>query len=173
MKLIIGLWNPGDKYRDTRHNLGFIFLGKFREENWFWEWKYESKFTADVSSGMINWEKVFLVKPQTYMNLSGESLSKICNFYKLTAEDFVVIYDDISMDFWKVRSRDTWSAGWHNGVKSIIQYFKTDWSRIKVWVGMNDTYGVSDWVLSKFTADELIDLDNEIYDNICSELKKN
>lgn len=173
MKLIVGLWNPGDKYRETRHNLGFIFVDKFRKEHWFSDWKYESKFTADISSGEINGEKTLLIKPQTFMNLSGEPLSKICNFYKLSAEDIIVIYDDISMDFGKIRLRNTGSAGWHNGVKSIIQYFKNDWVRIKVWVGMNDNYEVSDWVLSKFTADELIDIDNEIYDTIELELKKN
>jgi PTH1 family peptidyl-tRNA hydrolase len=173
MKLIVWLWNPGDKYRETRHNLGFIFLDKFREENWFWDWKYESKFTVDISSGLLNWEKTFLVKPQTFMNLSGESLGKICSFYKLTAEDFIVIYDDISMEFWKIRIRETWSAWWHNWVKSIIQHFKSDWKRIKVWVWEAWKYDVSDWVLSKFTADELIDIDNEIYDKISNELKKN
>ena len=173
MKLIVGLWNPGDKYRETRHNLGFIFLDKFALENWFWDWKYESKFTADISSGIIDWEKTFLIKPLTYMNLSGESVAKICSFYKLSAEDFIVIYDDISMEFWKVRVRDTGSAGWHNGVKSLIQHFKSNWTRIKVWVWEAWKYDVSDWVLSKFTADELIDIDNEIYNKISEELKKN
>lgn len=173
MKLIVGLWNPGDTYQETRHNLGFIFLDKFREENWFWEWKYESRFTADVASWIINWNKTLLVKPQTFMNLSGESLAKICSYYKLDSKDFIVIYDDISMDFGKIRVRETGSAGWHNGVKSIIQHFQSDWMRIKVWVGMNDRYAVSDWVLSKFTADELIDIDNEIYGTISQELKKN
>lgn len=173
MKLIVGLWNPGNQYIETRHNLGFIFLDKFRDENWFSDWKYESRFTANISSGIINWEKTLLIKPQTFMNLSGESLVKICNFYKLTAKDFIVIYDDISMDFGKIRVRDTGSAGWHNGVKNIIQHFKQDWARIKVWIGEAGKYEVSDWVLSKFTADELINIDNEIYNKISEELKKN
>jgi len=172
MKLIVGLWNPGEKYRDTRHNLGFIFLDKFRQENWFWEWKYESRFTADISTGVLDSEKILLVKPQTFMNLSGESLAKICSYYKLSVEDFVVIYDDISMEFGKIRSRETGSAGGHNGVKSIIGHFKNDWTRIKVWVWEAGKYEVSDWVLSKFTADELIEIDNEIYDKISEQLKK-
>ncbi len=173
MKLIVGLWNPGDKYRETRHNLGFIFLDKFSQENWFSDWKYESKFTAEICSGILGGEKIMLVKPQTFMNLSWESLVKICNFYKLTADDFIVIYDDISMQFWKIRVRETGSAWWHNGVKSIIQHFKSDWTRIKVWVWEAWKYNVSDWVLSKFTADELIDIDTEIYNKISEELKKN
>jgi len=173
MKLIVGLWNPGDTYRDTRHNLGFIFMDKFREEQWFWDWKYESKFTADISSGILNWEKTFLVKPQTFMNLSGESLQKISNFYKLSSEDFTVVYDDMSMDFWKIRVRGKWSAGWHNGVKSIIKYFWENWNRIKVGVWFNDKFEVSDWVLSKMSEEELIKLDNELYKKISEELKKN
>ncbi len=173
MKLIVWLGNPWEQYRETRHNLGFIFLDKFREENWFWDWKYESKFTSDISSGILNGEKTLLVKPQSFMNLSWEPLQKICNFYKLIPDDFIVIYDDISMDFGKIRFRDTGSAWGHNGVKSIIQYFGQDWPRIKVGVGNDDRYEVSDWVLSKFTQEELIDIDNEIYKNISEALKKN
>jgi len=170
MKLIVWLGNPGNKYQDTRHNLGFIILDKFAKEEHFSEWKYESKFSADISSWIYNWEKTLLVKPQTFMNLSGESLQKICNFYKISFPDFLVIYDDKDMDFWKIRLRDTGSAGWHNGVKSIIQYFWTDWKRIKVWVGKTpEKYETSDWVLSNFSEEELIELDTTIY----RELKKN
>ena len=174
MKLIVWLGNPGNKYRDTRHNLGFIFVNKFREEENFSEWKYESKFTADISSWTLEGEKTLLVKPQTFMNLSWESLQKICNFYKLSATDFTVIYDDKDMDFGKVRVRDRWSAGGHNGVKSIIKYFWDNWKRIKVWVGKTpEKYETADWVLSKFSKEELIDLDNDIYNKISEEIKKN
>ncbi len=173
MKLIVGLWNPGNKYKHTRHNLGFIFVDAFQKEHNFWDWKYESKFRADISSGILNGEKILLVKAQTFMNLSGESLQKICNFYKLKNEDFIVVYDDISMDFWKIRFRDTGSAGGHNGVKSIIQYFWKDWKRIKVGLWYDEKYEVSDWVLSKFSQEELIDLDTKIYDTISQQIKKN
>jgi len=173
MKLIVGLWNPWNQYQETRHNLGFIVLDKFQSEEWFSEWKYESKFTADISSWILNWEKTLLVKPQTFMNLSGESIRKICNFYKLSHDDFIVIYDDIAMEFGKIRMRDTGSAGWHNGVKDIIKHFWDTWKRIKVWVWKDDRYETSDWVLSKFTEEELIDIDNEIYNKVSQELKKN
>lgn len=173
MKLIIGLWNPWEKYEQTRHNLGFIIVDKFQNSQWFGDWKYESKFMAEISSWNVNGEKIILVKPQTFMNLSWESIAKICNFYKLSSKDIIVIYDDISMDFWKIRIRESGSAGWHNGVKSIIKYFKEDWIRIKVGVWVNKTYEVSDWVLSKFTPEELIELDTEIYNKVSSELKKN
>ena len=173
MKLIIWLWNPWDKYKDTRHNLWFMFLEYFRERENFSDWKYESKFAADVSSWIYQWEKIILVKPQTFMNLSWESLKKISNFYKLETQNFIVIYDDISLDFWKIRFRETWSAWGHNGVKNISQHFWESWKRIKVWVWLNDRYEVSDWVLSKFTEEELIDLDNEIFTETLEYLKKN
>lgn len=163
MKIIVGLGNPWEKYLKTRHNLGFIFLDKFSSEYNFSQWKYESKFTADISSWVVKGEKIILVKPQTFMNLSWESIQKICHFYKLSAEDICVIYDDISMDFWKIRVRKTGSAGGHNGVKSIITYLWDSWCRIKVWVWNDSRYDVSDWVLSKFTEEELIDLDTTIY----------
>lgn len=106
------------------------------------------------------------------MNLSGESLQKICHFYKLNSEDFIVIYDDISMDFGKIRIRESGSAGWHNGVKDIIKYFWDAWRRIKVGVGSNNNYETSDWVLSQFTQEELIDIDTEIYTSIYTELQQ-
>ena len=151
-----------------------MFLNFFQVEKSFSDWKYESKFTADISEGHYEWEKIILVKPQTFMNLSGESLQKICSFYKLIADDFIVIYDDKDMDFGKVRIRETGSAGGHNWVKDIIKYFWSEWKRIKVWVGTTPAqYETSDWVLSKFIEEELIDLDNEIFPKIIQELKKN
>ena len=97
------------------------------------------------------------------MNLSGESAQKICTFYKIDTSDIIVIFDDISMDFWKIRFRNTGSAWWHNWIKSMIQYFWKDFKRIKIGVWYDKNYDVSDWVLWKFTEEELIDLDNEIY----------
>lgn len=151
-----------------------MFLDYFAWKESFSDWKYESKFTADISEWIFNWEKIFLIKPQTFMNLSGESIQKLCSFYKFWAEDIIVIYDDKDMEFGKIRLRETGSAGWHNGIKNIITYFWWDWSRIKVWVGKTPAaYETSDWVLSKFTEGELIDLDNEIFPKIIQELKKN
>jgi len=97
------------------------------------------------------------------MNLSWESLKKIVNFYKIDLEDIIVIYDDLSMDFWKIRFRETWSAWGHNWIKDIIKYFWKDFKRLKIWVWYNSNYEVSDWVLSKFSNDELYELNNEIF----------
>lgn len=173
MKLIIGLGNPWTQYTNTRHNAGFLFIDYFAKKNNFWDFSYESKFKADISSWIYEWEKTLLVKPQTFMNLSGESVQKIIHFYKLEQkDDIIVIYDDISMDFWKTRYRITGSAGWQNWVKDIIKKLSDEFKRIKIWIWLNKKYDVSDWVLSKFTADELIDLENEIFPKVSEILQE-
>ncbi|MCH8518493.1 aminoacyl-tRNA hydrolase [Candidatus Gracilibacteria bacterium] len=172
MKIVVGLGNPGKKYTLTRHNVGFLFLDYFQKREIFSDWKYESKFTADISQGSIAGEKILLLKPQTFMNLSGVSLQKVIQFYKLTAEDVIVIYDDKDMDFGKIRIREIGSAGGHNGVKDIIKYLGGEWRRIKIGVGKTpEGYKTSDWVLSKFTEEERIDLDNEIFLKVYKEIQ--
>ncbi len=172
MKLIIWLWNPWDQYKLTRHNLGFLFLDYFAWKENFSDFHFESKFKWEISNWIFEGEKTILLKPQTFMNLSWESLRKIIDFYKIDPEDWIVVFDDMSMDFWKVRFRDKWSAWWHNGIKDIIRHFKDDFKRIKVWVWFNSHFEVSDWVLSKFTEEELIDLDNEVFPKIYEVLNK-
>ena len=173
MKLIIWLGNPGEKYALTRHNVGFMFLDFFVKQENFWDWKYESKFLADISEGNFKWEKIILIKPQTFMNLSGTSIQKICQFYKLEASNFLVIYDDKDMDFGKIRVRETGSAWGHNGIKDIIKYFWDSWKRIKIRVWKTpEKYDTADWVLSKFSEEELIDLENEVFKKTYTELLK-
>jgi len=162
MKIIIWLGNPGEKYEKTRHNVWFMFLDFLASEQGFWDFKYESKFKWEITAGTLDWEKTILLKPQTFMNLSWESVRKIVDFYKIPLEDWIVIYDDFSLEFWKIRFRDKGSAGWHNGVKDMIRHFWENFKRIKVWIWFNEKYDVSDWVLSQFREEELIDLDNEI-----------
>ncbi len=164
MKLIIWLWNPWIQYKNTRHNAWFIFVDRFREKNSFEDWKFESKYKAEISQWRYNWEKTFLLKPQTFMNLSGESIQKFCSFYKIQEKDWMLIYDDKDMEFWKTRFREKWSAWGHNWIKSIIQYFWKEFRRIKIWIWYDSHYEVSDWVLGKFREEELIDLDNEVYE---------
>ncbi|MDD3144533.1 MAG: aminoacyl-tRNA hydrolase [Candidatus Gracilibacteria bacterium] len=165
MKLIIGLGNPGNAYNITKHNVGFMFLDYFKKINKFSDFSFESKFKAEISTGLYKGEKTLLIKPQTFMNLSGESLVLICNFYKVDINDFLVIYDDLSMDFSKIRFRETGSAGGHNGIKSIISHFGDKFKRIKIGIGFDSRFEVSDWVLSKFNEEELIDLENEVFKN--------
>ncbi len=166
MKLIVGLWNPWKKYEKTKHNVWFLFLDYLKDKEAFSDFKLESKYKAEIANGIINWEKAILLKPQTYMNLSWESIRKIVDFYKIDNDDIIVIYDDLSMDFSKIRFRDKWSAWWHNWVKDIIKHFSDSFKRIKVGIWFNDNYEVSDWVLSKFSNDELSELEVEIYPNI-------
>ena len=163
MKIIVWLWNPWDQYKLTRHNVWFMFLDYYRERNNFSDFQLETKFKAEISNGQYEWEKCILVKPQTYMNLSWESISKIVNYYKIDKNDWIVLYDDISMDFWKIRHRDKWSAGWQNWIKDTIKHFWQDFHRIKIWVWQDKRYELSDWVLSKFKEEEQIDLENEIF----------
>ncbi|MDQ7009380.1 MAG: aminoacyl-tRNA hydrolase [Candidatus Gracilibacteria bacterium] len=172
MKLIIGLGNPGKQYEKTRHNVGFIFLDKLASENNFSDFKLETKFKGEISEGRFEGEKTILIKPTTFMNLSGESLRKIVDFYKIDLEDIIVIYDDKDMDFGKIRFRETGSAGGHNGIKSIILHFGKDFKRIKIGIGYDNKYDVSDWVLGKFSEDNLDDINNEIYDKSIELLKE-
>jgi len=166
MKIIVWLWNPWEKYKKTKHNLWFIFLDFLQKKQNFSEFQFEKKFQWEISNWIINSEKIILLKPQTFMNLSWEALKKIVNFYKIDTKDFIIIFDDISMDFWKIRFREKWSAWWHNWIKNIISFFWDSFKRIKVWVWFNKNYEVSDWVLSKFKDEEIDLLEDEIYNNI-------
>lgn len=166
MKLVVWLWNPWDKYKYTKHNIWFLFLDYLKENNNFEEFKNESKFKAEISNWKINWEKTILLKPQTFMNLSWESIRKIIDFYKIDLNDIIIIYDDLSMGFWKLRFREKWSAWWHNWIKDIIKHFWENFKRIKVWIWFNSNYEVSDWVLSKFKEEELIDFEKSIFSDI-------
>ncbi len=134
MFLIVGLGNPGREYENTRHNIGFdaidVIADKYNIE------VSRIKFKGVYGEGFVNGEKVILLKPTTYMNLSGESVREVMDFYKLSEEDILVIYDDVSLDVGRIRIREKGSAGGHNGIKSIIANIGTDvFSRIKVGVG--------------------------------------
>ncbi|EKD46637.1 MAG: hypothetical protein ACD_67C00134G0001, partial [uncultured bacterium] len=119
MKLIIGLGNPGKQYENTRHNAGFILLDEIQKVLAFPEFKLDKKFNAEISEKNINGEKTILAKPQTFMNLSGQSVQAIMNFYKLSPADITVAHDDLDIKIgeWKI-SEDSRAAG-HNGVQSI------------------------------------------------------
>ncbi|WP_297436541.1 aminoacyl-tRNA hydrolase [uncultured Clostridium sp.] len=152
MFLIVGLGNTGKQYDRTRHNIGFDMVDYISKE-------YSidinrTKFKGLYGEGNIKGEKVILLKPQTFMNLSGDSIIQFMKFYKLTVDDMVVIYDDISMDIGRLRIREKGSAGGHNGIKSIIQNFGSDvFPRVKVGVGAPEHDLVSH-VLGKFPKDD-------------------
>ena len=152
MFLIVGLGNPGKEYDNTRHNIGFDAIEKIAS-------KYNIelnriKFKGIYGEGFIGGEKVILLKPTTYMNLSGESIRAVIDFYKIDKENILVLYDDISLELGRIRIRDKGSAGGHNGIKSIISHLGTDsFSRIKIGVGQPKGDLVN-YVLGKFSKDE-------------------
>lgn len=155
MFVIVGLGNPGKKYENTRHNAGFISIDALAD-------KYgisisEKKHKALCGSGVIEGNKVLLVKPQTFMNLSGESVRAVMDFYKIDPEeDMLVIYDDISLVPGNIRIRKKGSAGGHNGIKSIIAHTGTqNFMRIKVGVGEKPSgWDLADYVLGHFSDED-------------------
>lgn len=154
MFLIVGLGNPGTEYAATRHNIGFDMLTYLSDKYHISLRSREGK--AIVGKGMIEGQKVMLAQPQTFMNLSGESVRALMDYYKLDLEDLVVIYDDISLPVGQVRIRPKGSAGGHNGIKSIIQHLGTqEFSRIKIGVGAKPEGGdLVKHVLGRFSKEE-------------------
>lgn len=154
MRIIIGLGNPTREYQATRHNIGFDAITRLSDE--FRIPLDQKKHKAICGSGYIAGEKVILAQPQTYMNLSGESVRAMLDFYKLTNEDIIVIYDDISLDVGQLRLRKKGSAGGHNGIKNIISHLGTDeFMRIKVGVGEKPQgWDLADYVLGRFAKEE-------------------
>ena len=121
MKLIIGLGNPGEKYKNNRHNTGFIILDELKSDWNFPDFEFSKKFDAEISEGSQGGGKIILAKPQTFMNNSGEAVRKIMSFYKLAQEDILVVHDDLDIDFGEFKiSTDSGTAG-HNGVQDIIE----------------------------------------------------
>ena len=163
MYAIIGLGNPDKKYEKTRHNVGFDVIDELAEQMGI-EVKTK-RYKALCGIGTIGSEKVVLVKPQTYMNLSGESVRAVMDFYKLDAKsDIIVVSDDISLPVGKIRIRTKGSAGGHNGLKSIISHAGTDgFTRIKVGVGANEGDLVKH-VLGKFSKQDRVFVDDAIRD---------
>ena len=153
MKLIVGLGNPGKEYEGTRHNCGLMVVDELAnklntEIN-------QNKFKGLYTKVKYHGEDVILLKPQTYMNLSGESVIAAMNFFKLDKEDIIVIYDDLDMPVGKLRLRKTGSAGGHNGIKNIIAHLSSqDFKRIRVGIDRHKYMKVVDYVLSRFAKEE-------------------
>lgn len=148
--LLVGLGNPGAKYESTRHNMGFLAVDKLAEKEGF---KFNKlRFKAWTATVELGGEKVMVMKPQTYMNLSGESVGQAARFYKIPPERVLVISDDIALPAGKLRIRGGGSAGGHNGLKNIIAHLGSDcFPRIKVGVGMPDhaDHDIVDWVIGR------------------------
>ncbi len=154
MYVIAGLGNPGKKYENTRHNMGFITVDQLAIKH---DIKVDKlKFKALVGEGRIADQKVLLVKPQTYMNLSGESIRQIMHFYKLDPEKLIVIYDDIDIELGALRIRKFGSAGTHNGMKSVVYQLQSDrFPRIRIGIGSQKKGDLVDFVIGGFSKEEV------------------
>ena len=162
MKLIVGLGNPGREYELTRHNIGFMAIDELAKR---WNISLnEQKFKGVFGAGFVNGEKVILLKPLTYMNLSGESIRPLMDYYKIDVEDFVVMYDDLDIPVGKLRLRMKGSAGGHNGVKSTISHLGTqEFQRIRMGIDRpKNGMKVVEYVLGRFTSEEIPDVNHSI-----------
>ncbi len=176
MKLIVGLGNPGAQYAQTRHNVGWACLEYVRETAQGSAWRDErKKFSAETATVTLGGEKCLLVKPQTFMNRSGEAVTRLRQFYKLGAEDVWVVYDDVSLPVGSWRYRAQGSAGGHNGVKSLIAHLGTrEWPRLKIGVDTpkRQQYGdLADYVLGRVSPAEQAALET-VYPAVCTELRE-
>lgn len=160
MKLIVGLGNPGKEYEDTRHNVGFMCVDFLREHLQFEDFKLQKKFKALVCEGSLNEEKLILAKPQTFMNLSGEAVQSLVNFYHCNPQDLWVIYDDVDLKLGEIRIRQEGSLGTHNGMKSVVSLLGfSNFPRIRIGIesrgesapGKQD---ISSFVLHPFSKEE-------------------
>lgn len=161
MKLIIGLGNPGDEYKLTRHNAGFLCVDFLRQEFGFEDFRSDKKLSAEISGGMIGGEKLLLVKPETFMNRSGTAVQALMNFYKLSPADIAVIHDDLDIAPGVFKTTASSRAAGHNGVQDIIDRLGTqDFLRLRLGIGRPaEVSGVClsshDFVLQKFSPEEL------------------
>ncbi len=165
MKLIVGLGNPGKEYTNTRHNIGFQFIDNYlnyKNINDTWSKKFDGLFIQTI----IGREKVLFLKPQTFMNLSGNSVSKICNYFNIDINDILVICDDLDLKVGNFKLRENGSCGGHNGLRDIENKLSSSqYKRLKIGISNDKSRDTKDYVLGNFSKEE-----NEIYDNLFKEL---
>jgi len=167
MKLIAGLGNPGKQYKDNRHNLGFMVVDQLAA-NYKAKWQDLPRFNCLQTEITINEEKILLIKPKTFMNKSGEAVTKVVNYYKIYPNDVWVIYDDVDLELADVRIRKEGGPGGHQGMASIIKYLDTEKiGRIRIGVGDNRKTGMTseDYVLTNFPKKE-----REVIDKVIADL---
>lgn len=166
MKLLVGLGNPGEKYRKTRHNTGFLFLDKVSEQCSI-SFKKRVCYSL-VGKGRIRGKEIILAKPLTYVNRSGRAVRELLHFYKLTEKDLLVVLDDFSLPLGMVRLRSKGSSGGHNGLESIIEALQTeDFPRLRIGIGREEIHeDLVSFVLSEFTPEEKIILEASLKEGI-------
>ncbi|HEO0243043.1 TPA: aminoacyl-tRNA hydrolase [Streptococcus agalactiae] len=157
VKMIVGLGNPGSKYNDTKHNIGFMAVDRIVKDLDV-NFTEDKNFKAEIGSDFINGEKIYFIKPTTFMNNSGIAVKALLTYYNISIKDMIIIYDDLDMEVGKIRFRQKGSAGGHNGIKSIIAHLGTqEFDRIKVGIGRpNGRITVINHVLGKFDKNDEI-----------------
>ena len=156
MKLIVGLGNPGKEYDNTRHNIGFMILDKYLENE---DVSWQKKFKGEV---YVN-NSIIYLKPSTYMNNSGESVFEALNYYHVSISDVFIIQDDLDMNFGTYKVKKSSESGGHNGIKSIIKYLNSkEFGRLKIGINTDKNYAADKFVLGKFTKEELNDIENNM-----------
>ena len=154
--VIAGLGNPGSKYRNTRHNIGYTLVDQLATK-YGATWKHEARFEAEVAVIQYEERKLMLLKPQTFMNASGRSLGAVLRYRKLPTESMLVIYDDLTLDLGRIKLSANGSAGGHNGIADILTQVGQGFARFRVGIGAkpHKEMDLADYVLSKFSKDEL------------------
>ena len=153
MKLIVGLGNPGKEYENTRHNIGYIMLDKYAQEKKVN--KFSEKFNGLYAKIIIDNDQILLLKPLSYMNLSGQVVKQYVDYYKIKTEDILIIHDDLDLPCGKIKMKAKGSCGGHNGIRNIIDELKIEqFSRLKIGIGKNNNMDTKDYVLGKFTQEE-------------------
>lgn len=153
MQLWVGLGNPGAKYAGNRHNIGFMALDRVADDHGFGPWK--SKFQAELTEGRLGRDKVILLKPQTFMNLSGQSVGEAMRFYKLTPEDVIVFHDELDLAPGKLRVKSGGGHAGHNGLRSIHQHIGAEYDRVRLGIGHpGHKDKVASYVLNDFAKAE-------------------
>ncbi|MDY0074575.1 MAG: aminoacyl-tRNA hydrolase [Acholeplasmataceae bacterium] len=162
MKLIVGLGNPGLKYQKTRHNIGFMVIDEILKDAGL-QARFDSKFNAEIAILNVEGEKVCLAKPSTFMNLSGEAISKLMHYYDINIEDLLVIVDDVNLETGKLRLRETGGHGGHNGLRNIIGLLHTEaFKRIRIGIDNQPNIPLDQYVLGQFTQNQMIVLQQAI-----------
>lgn len=154
--MIVGLGNPGQEYKDTRHNIGFECIDSFATKNEFPKWTNKKDLKCEITQSTINGIRVLLIKPMTFMNSSGEAVMSVINFYKIPASQLLVVHDELDVNFGVIRTRIGGSDAGHNGIKSIIQEVNEDFGRVRIGIGPKrpEQMVSAAFVLSKFTIAE-------------------
>jgi len=165
LKIVVGLGNPGLKYEFTRHNVGFRIVDNLARDMKI-EFKKTKSYYSLISRGMIKNQQVILVKPQTFMNLSGRAVSRVISYYRISPQDLLIVYDDLNLELGQIRIRKMGSAGGHKGMESIIQYLNTEnIPRLRIGIGnpsLNFNFDYVSYVLTNFKHDEEDKIDEVI-----------